>query len=133
MQINGIGNGSTVPQKPNASGKKSENSGDVEQQIQQIRSEIDRLRQERANISVNGECRDEDGSHPEIAKAASKDVEAKMRAEIDQKIQRLQMKLQQLESQNTGKSKEDEQQNAKNENELLKSMGEVGQFVDEKL
>lgn len=140
MQISSIDNSSNNAQKLNTSDEKSKNSGSVEQQIEELKKEINRLQQKRANPVAVGECHDESGSRPDIAKASAKDMAAKIRAEIDQKIQQLQLKIQQLESQNAGNSENTKQQNIKNENEIqnintevLKSMGEAGHFVDERV
>ncbi len=135
MQISN--NNQNIAQKLNGS---NESSGSGEQQIQELKKEIERLQQKRASTVAVGECRDESGSRPDIAKASASNVTAKVRAEIDQRIQRLQMKIQQLEGQSTDNSESSKQQNINNENgiqninaEVLKSMGEIGQFIDERV
>lgn len=137
MQIN---NNQNIAENSIAYDEKLKKSGGGEQQIAVLKKEIERLQHKRANPVVVGEVRDESGSRPDIARASANNVSTKIRAEVDQKIQRLQMKIQQLQGQNTGNSEVAEQQNIsnKNENQSIKieelmSMGENGQFVDERI
>ncbi len=153
MQLNGVGQ---IPQGINNQSILNEvSTGSAEGQIKELEKEIDRLMQKRACPVADLECNDETGPRPDIAEKAKADLNQKIRQEIDQKIQQLQQKIQQLRNLEAGKTEnrnnvnktnnaddavalqERNNQNNSQTEEIstdeLKKMGVVGEFIDEKV